>query len=330
MNDQTRPAEETGARPRDPLRHDWRTEEIQSLLELPFADLVYQAQQAHRRYFSPNTVQLSTLLNIKSGGCSEDCAYCSQSARHETDISAGAMLGVETVIEAARKAKSEGASRFCMGAAWRRPKDRDMDAIADMISAVSDLGMETCVTLGMLDQAQAQRLRQAGLDYYNHNLDTSPDYYEQIVTTHSFQDRLDTLANVQAAGIRVCSGGIIGMGESVGDRAGLLRVLANLDPHPDSVPINQLVRVEGTPLVDVEPPDELDIVRTIATARILMPRSMLRLSAGRSEMGAGIQALCFLAGANSIFYGAELLTTGNPAAEQDRELLARLGMSAAK
>ncbi len=308
------------------LRHDWRIDEVRALFELPFNDLLFRAQSVHRAHFDPNEVQLSTLLNIKSGACPEDCSYCPQSVRHNTGLEVEPLMQVEQVREAAERAKQAGATRFCMGAAWRSPKDRDIVAVAKMIKAVRDLGMETCMTLGMLSEAQAQQLRDAGLDYYNHNVDTSPEYYEKIITTRTFQDRLDTLDSVRKAGMKVCCGGIVGMGEQTTDRAEMLRTLANLAVHPESVPINQLVKVEGTPLDQVDDLAAVDFVRTIAVARILMPASMVRLSAGRSSMSPAVQALCFFAGANSIFYGDKLLTTGNPEHEADQRLLDDLGM----
>ncbi|MEQ9060515.1 MAG: biotin synthase BioB [Gammaproteobacteria bacterium] len=312
----------------DDLRHDWRAEEVEALLTQPFNDLLFRAHAVHRAHFDPNAVQLSTLLNIKTGGCPEDCAYCPQSARFDTDVDAAAVLDVDAVLTAARAAKAAGATRFCMGAAWRSPKDRDLDKVIPLVEAVRDLGMESCVTLGMLSAPQAQRLRDAGLDYYNHNLDTSPEFYGDIISTRTYQDRLDTLQHVRDAGIHVCCGGIVGLGESVGDRAGLLRTLANLPQHPESVPINLLVRVEGTPLADAAPVHPIDFVRTIACARILMPASHVRLSAGRTGMTDELQALCFFAGANSMFYGDQLLTTANPAVQADQALFDRLGIHA--
>jgi biotin synthase len=288
--------------------------------------LLLQAQQVHRQHFDPNTVQLSTLLSIKTGGCAEDCGYCPQAARYHTGIDNEPLQAVEEVVEAARAARSQGATRFCMGAAWRGPKQRDLDQVIAMVRAVHALGLETCVTLGMLKAGQAEQLKAAGLDYYNHNLDTAPEFYGDIISTRTQDDRLDTLAKVRDAGIHVCCGGIVGMGEDRSVRAGLIAQLANLDPYPDSVPINHLVQVEGTPLQGTPPLDLLEFVRTIACARITMPRAMVRLSAGREAMSEGIQALCFFAGANSIFYGDKLLTTGNPAAQRDRALLKRLGI----
>jgi biotin synthase len=308
------------------LRHDWCIEEIESLLDQPFNDLVFRAQTVHRASFDPNRVQVSSLLSIKTGACSEDCGYCSQSARHNTGLERERLLPLEEVIEAAEAARAKGATRFCMGAAWRNPTDKNLERVIEMVEAVHERGMETCLTLGMLTQAQAERLKEAGLDYYNHNLDTSPEFYGEVITTRTFRDRLDTLAHVRQAGISVCSGGILGMGESRRDRARLLQELANLPRHPESVPINMLVQVEGTPLYGTPRLDPLELVRTIAAARVLMPASYVRLSAGRTEMSDEHQALCFLAGANSIFYGERLLTTGNPEVEKDRSLLERLGM----
>ncbi len=311
----------------DGLRHDWTEQEVLALYALPFNDLIYQAQTVHRRYFDPNRVQVSTLLSIKTGGCPEDCAYCPQSGRYDTGLERGRLLPLEDVVAAAKAAKAKGASRFCMGAAWRAPKDRDIDRLAEMVAAVKALGLETCMTLGMLTAAQARRLKQAGLDYYNHNLDTSPQFYPKIITTRTYEDRLTTLRHVREAGIHVCCGGIVGMGESRADRVGLLQQLANLPRHPESVPINLLVQVEGTPLYGVEPLDPFEFVRTVAVARILMPASRVRLSAGRVGLSDELQALCFLAGANSVFYGDKLLTTANPQAEADCRLFERLGLS---
>lgn len=308
------------------LRHDWAEHEVLALYELPFADLIYQAQTVHRRHFDPNRVQVSTLLSIKTGGCPEDCAYCPQSGRYDTGLERGRLLPLEEVIAAAQAAKAQGATRFCMGAAWRAPRDRDIEQLAGMVAAVKALGLETCMTLGMLTEAQARRLKQAGLDYYNHNLDTSPGFYPRIITTRTYEDRLATLCHVRAAGIHVCCGGIVGMGESRADRAALLQQLANLPRHPESVPINLLVQVEGTPLYGTEPVDPFEFVRTVAVARILMPTSRVRLSAGRTAMSDELQALCFLAGANSVFYGEKLLTTANPDGEADRRLFERLGL----
>jgi biotin synthase len=304
----------------------WTVEQVQGLLGLPFNDLLYRAQQVHRAHHEPNTVQLSTLLSIKTGGCPEDCGYCPQSKRHPAPVEDEPLLSLEQVTEAARAAKESGATRFCMGAAWRGPKQRDLERVTEMVRAVHELGLETCVTLGMLKEGQAQQLKAAGLDYYNHNLDTSPEFYGEIVTTRDYRDRLDTLERVRDAGIHVCCGGIVGMGEGPRDRAALIAQLANLDPYPESVPINNLVQVEGTPLAGTPPLDPLELVRTIAVARITMPRAMVRLSAGRQELGEAVQALCFLAGANSIFYGEKLLTTGNPEVERDQALFAKLGL----
>lgn len=311
----------------DAPRSDWTRDEIATLFALPFADLLFRAQSVHRAHFDPNQVQTSTLLSIKTGGCPEDCGYCSQSAKNDTGLKASKLMEVEAVLADARAAKAAGASRFCMGAAWRSPKDKDLDAVCQMVEGVRALGMETCVTLGMLTAPQAVRLKQAGLDYYNHNLDTSPEYYRHVITTRTYQDRLDTLEHVRGAGINVCCGGIVGMGESAEDRIGLIHALATLPVHPESVPINALVQIEGTPQSTAAPLDPLDFVRTIAVARITMPKSMVRLSAGREEMSDETQALCFLAGANSIFYGARLLTTPNPVADSDRALFSRLGIS---
>ncbi|MEM5341936.1 biotin synthase BioB [Paraburkholderia azotifigens] len=306
----------------------WKVADVVALYELPFNDLLFRAQQVHREHFDANTVQLSTLLSIKTGGCEEDCAYCPQSVHHETGLKAEKLMEVDEVLAAARVAKENGATRFCMGAAWRNPKDRHLEPIKDMIRGVKSMGLETCVTLGMLEAHQAQGLREAGLDYYNHNLDTSPEFYGQIISTRTYQDRLDTLEHVRDAGINVCCGGIVGMGESRRERAGLVAQLANMEPYPESVPINNLVQVEGTPLTGTESLDPFEFVRTIAVARITMPRAMVRLSAGREQMDEALQAMCFLAGANSIFYGDQLLTTSNPQAEADRKLLERLGIRA--
>ncbi|QDQ86935.1 biotin synthase BioB [Alcaligenaceae bacterium SJ-26] len=304
------------------------TTRLIDLFELPFLDLLHQANTVHRTHFDPNAIQLSSLLSIKTGGCSEDCGYCSQSARHQTDLEREKLMPLDEVLTAARAARDAGAQRFCMGAAWRSPKPHQLDAIAEMIGAVRDLGLETCVTLGMLREGQAQQLREAGLDYYNHNLDTAPEYYGSVITTRTYQDRLDTLDRVRDAGIKVCCGGIVGMGETRAHRASLIAQLAQLDPPPESVPINNLVRIEGTPLAHVDPLDPFEFVRTIAVARLAMPRAMIRLSAGRQELGDAAQALCFMAGANSIFYGDHLLTTGNPAFDADQALFARLGLHA--
>ncbi len=307
-------------------RHDWTREEIRALFALPFPDLIFRAQSVHRAHFDPTEVQISTLLSIKTGGCPEDCAYCPQSARYETGVKAEKLMNLDAVLAEARAARAAGASRFCMGAAWREPKDRDLDKVCEMVAGVRALGLETCATLGMLTAEQARRLKSAGLDYYNHNLDTSPDYYGEIITTRTYRDRLDTLGHVRDAGIHVCCGGIVGMGEDVDDRVGMIATLANLPAHPESVPINMLVKVEGTPLAHVRPLDPIDFVRTIAVARITMPQSVVRLSAGREDMSDETQALCFLAGANSIFYGPKLLTTPNPGRDRDMALMDRLGM----
>jgi biotin synthase len=312
--------------PRFPPR--WSVAAIEELFALPFNDLLLRAQQTHRAHHDPNAVQLSTLLSIKTGGCPEDCAYCPQAARYHTGVANEAMLPLAEVVAAAAAAKGAGATRFCMGAAWRGPKARDLEPVLAMVREVKALGLETCATLGMLKQGQAEALRAAGLDYYNHNLDTAPEFYGEIITTRVYRDRLETLERVRNAGIRVCCGGIVGMGESRRERAGLLAQLANLDPYPESVPINNLVQVEGTPLYGTPRLDPLEFVRTIAVARIAMPRAMVRLSAGRRELGEGIQALCFFAGANSIFYGEKLLTTGNPDVESDQALFRRLGLKA--
>jgi biotin synthase len=310
------------------IRHDWGEVEVRALFDLPFSDLIYRAQTVHRENFPANQVQMSTLLSIKTGGCPEDCAYCPQSAHHEAAVAAEKMMQVGAVLAEARRAKEAGATRYCMGAAWREPKERDLDAVCQMIEGVRALGMESCVTLGMLTPAQAERLAQAGLDYYNHNLDTSEEFYGEIITTRSYRERLDTLAHVRDAGINICCGGIVGMGEGRAERAELLRTLANLPAHPESVPINNLVQVEGTPLHGTEPLDPLEFVRAIAVARILMPKSMVRLSAGREHMSDETQALCFLAGANSIFLGDKLLTTANPRPDSDAALFAKLGVEA--
>ncbi|MEN8719273.1 MAG: biotin synthase BioB [Oceanococcaceae bacterium] len=308
------------------VRHDWRADEVQALFALPFPELLFRAQQVHRRHHAADRVQLSTLMNIKTGGCPEDCKYCSQSIRYDTGLEKETLAAVEEVREAAQRAQAAGATRFCMGAAWRGPKARDMGVVKAMIAEVKALGMESCMTLGLLDDAQAAELAAAGLDYYNHNIDTSPEYYDKVITTRTFQSRLDTHAHVREAGIKVCAGGILGLGESRADRAEMLRTLANLPAHPDSVPINQLVAVPGTPFAENTGVDILEFVRTIAVARILMPKAVVRLSAGRSAMDDAAQALCFTAGANSMFYGDKLLTTGNPDVEADRHLLDRLGL----
>ncbi len=308
------------------LRHDWSLDEVNALFSLPFNDLLFNAQSLHRNNFDPNQVQISSLLSIKTGACSEDCGYCPQSARYDSDLKPEALMPIDEVLKAAKQAKEQGASRFCMGAAWRQPKDKDVDRVVEMVQGVKALGMETCVTLGMLTDKQTQTLKEGGLDYYNHNLDTSEDYYSEVITTRTYQDRLDTLGRVRDAGINVCCGGIVGMGESDADRANLLIELANLPNHPESVPINMLVQVEGTPLMGSESLDSLMFIRTIAVARILMPQSRVRLSAGRNEMNDEMQALCFFAGANSIFYGDKLLTTDNPMTHHDKVLFERLGL----
>ena len=307
----------------------WSLDAVEALLALPLTDLLMQAQQVHRAHFEPNRVQLSTLLSIKTGGCPEDCAYCPQSVHHDAGVEAGRLMPLGDVVEAARAAQAQGATRFCMGAAWRSPKERDVGRVCAMVREVKALGLETCMTLGMLEAGQAHALKDAGLDYYNHNLDCAPEFYGRIIGTRTYQDRLDTLAHVRDAGIHVCCGGIVGMGETRRQRAGLIAQLASLDPYPESVPINNLVQVKGTPLAGTEPIDPFEFVRTIAAARITMPRAMVRLSAGREQMDDALQALCFLAGANSIFYGDRLLTTANPQAERDRALLDRLGLQAA-
>ena len=311
------------------LRHDWSRREVEALFALPFPELLHQAASVHRQHFDPAEVQVSTLLSVKTGGCPEDCAYCPQAQRYNTGVDATKLMSTEDVLAKARQARAAGASRFCMGAAWRSPKDRDIPKVAEMIREVKALGLETCATLGMLSGSQAQALKAAGLDYYNHNIDTDPEYYDSIIRTREIQDRLDTLAHVRDAGMKTCCGGIVGMGESRAQRAGLLHTLATLPAHPDSVPINRLVQVAGTPLADQNTVAELDpfeFVRTIAVARILMPKSMVRLSAGREQMSDELQALCFVAGANSIFYGEKLLTTGNPDTERDLALFERLGL----
>lgn len=308
------------------LRHDWQREEIEALFALPMNDLLFQAQQVHRQHFDSNKVQVSTLLSIKTGACPEDCKYCPQSAHYHTGVDRERLLAVEKVLQEAEGAKAQGASRFCMGAAWRNPKDRDMPYVIEMIKGVKELGLETCMTLGMLSAEQAQALKQAGLDYYNHNLDTSPEFYGEIISTRTYHDRLQTLSNVRDAGMKVCAGGIVGMGESRADRAGLLQQLANLPKHPESVPVNMLVKVKGTPFAELDDLDPFEFVRTIAVARILMPTSFVRLSAGRETMSDELQAMCFFAGANSIFYGERLLTTPNPEADKDQQLFERLGI----
>ncbi|WP_246606641.1 biotin synthase BioB [Lysobacter antarcticus] len=315
----------------DDIRHDWSRSEVLALFNLPFTELVFRAASVHRAHFDPAEVQVSTLLSVKTGGCPEDCAYCPQAQRYHTGVDAQKLMSTEAVLERARAARDAGASRFCMGAAWRSPADRDIPKVAEMIRGVKALGLETCATLGMLSGHQAESLKDAGLDYYNHNLDTAPEFYGEVIQTRDYQDRLDTLAHVRDAGLKTCCGGIVGMGESREQRAGLLQALANLPAHPDSVPINRLVKVAGTPLADDDSLAELDpfeFARTIAVARLLMPRSMVRLSAGREQMSDELQALCFLAGANSIFHGEKLLTTANPGTDHDRALFDRLGMRA--
>jgi biotin synthase len=308
------------------VRNDWTRDEVRALFAMPFTDLVFEAARIHRMYFDPAEVQISTLLSIKTGGCPEDCAYCPQAARYDSGVKAEKLMSVPAVLAEARAAKQAGASRFCMGAAWREPKDRDVESVCAMIEGVKALGLETCATLGMLTIEQAERLRRSGLDYYNHNLDTSPEFYGEIITTRTYRDRLDTLAAVRRAGINVCCGGIVGMGEGADDRAGLIATLASLPVHPESVPINMLVQIEGTPLAGSEKLDPLEFVRTIAVARITMPKSVVRLSAGREDMSEETQTLCFLAGANSIFYGPKLLTTSNPGRDRDMRLLDKLGL----
>lgn len=312
----------------DVLRHDWSRTEIETIYTQPFSDLLWRAQSLHRRYFQTNQVQISTLLSIKTGACPEDCKYCPQSARYNTGLEREKLLDKDTVLANARAAKAAGASRFCMGAAWRQPTDRSIDKVIELVKAVREEGLETCLTLGMLSTEQAKKLKDAGLDYYNHNLDSSPEYYKEVITTRTYQERLDTLENVREAGMKTCCGGIVGMGENEQDRYGLLQQLANLPEHPHSVPINLLVQVKGTPLHGTKELDPIEFVRTIATARILMPRSVVRLSAGRTQMSDEMQALCFHAGANSIFYGDTLLTTENPQANQDMALFERLGIAA--
>ena len=309
------------------LRHNWESAEVQALFDLPLNDLLFQAHTIHRKKFDPNAIQISTLLSIKTGKCSEDCGYCSQSAHHNTDLEPESLLALEDVVSAAKQAKSEGADRFCMGAAWSRPNKRDFPKVLEMIKAVKSLEMESCVTLGMLDSEQVKQLKEVGLDYYNHNLDTSPEFYGNVVSTRTFQDRIDTLNNVQDAGINVCSGGILGMGEERKDRCSLLIQLANMAKHPDSVPINMLVQVEGTPLFGQDSIDPLEFVRSVAVARIMMPLSVVRLSAGREEMSDEMQAMCFFAGANSVFYGERLLTTDNSKTSRDQQLFEKLGIN---
>ena len=330
MDDRTKPPLDLDSRAAPDLtgavRHDWTRAEIAALFDLPFPDLMFHAQRIHRAHFDPREVQISTLLSIKTGGCPEDCSYCPQSAHYDAGVKAERLMEVEKVLAEARAAKASGATRFCMGAAWRSPKERDLESVCAMVEGVKALGMESCMTLGMLTPEQALRLKGAGLDYYNHNIDTSPEFYCKIITTRTFQDRLDTLAAVREAGINVCSGGIVGMGEGRSDRVGMIAALATLPEHPQSVPINLLVQVEGTPLADGKSFDPFEFVRTIAVARITMPESMVRLSAGREDMSEEVQALCFLAGANSIFYGPKLLTTPNPDRDRDMRLIDRLGM----
>jgi biotin synthase len=319
----------TPARPASGQRQ-WSVAEVQALLELPFNDLLFQAQTVHRAHFDPNMVELATLLSVKTGGCPEDCSYCPQSVHFDTGVEAGKLMGPDAVRKAAEEAKAAGATRFCMGAAWRAPKDRDIEAVAELVRTVKSVGLESCATLGMLSEGHAEALRDAGLDYYNHNLDSAPDFYGDIITTRDYQDRLDTLARVRNAGVSVCCGGIVGLGESRLQRAALIAELANLSPYPESVPINHLVKVEGTPLADQPDLDPLEFVRTVAVARITMPKARVRLSAGRQEMGDAVQALCFAAGANSIFYGEKLLTTPNPDGNSDMELLGKLGLKTGK
>jgi biotin synthase len=309
------------------IRHDWSIQEINELFAMPFNDLMFKAQTIHREFFNANYVQVSTLLSIKTGACPEDCAYCPQSARYDTGLEKERLLEIGKVIERAKEARATGSTRFCMGAAWRNPKERDMPYVIDMVKEVKKLGLETCMTLGMLTRDQALALKQAGLDYYNHNLDTSPEYYGDIITTRTYQDRLETLENVRNSGMHVCSGGIVGMGETADDRSGLLRQLANLPRHPESVPINMLVKVKGTPLDSVDNLEPFEFIRTIAIARILMPKSFVRLSAGRESMNEQMQAMCFMAGANSIFYGCKLLTTSNPETHEDVQLFNKLGIN---
>lgn len=323
------PHKTPAARP-DAGQRVWTVAEVQALFELPFAELLYQAQTVHRTHFDPTLVELATLLSVKTGGCPEDCSYCPQSVHFDTGVEAGKLMGVDAVREAAQQAKAAGATRFCMGAAWRAPKDRDVLAVAELVKAVKATGLEACATLGMLDEGHAETLRDAGLDYYNHNLDSAPDFYGDIISTRDYQDRLDTLARVRHAGVSVCCGGIVGLGESRLQRAALIAELANLSPYPESVPINHLVKVPGTPLAEQPDLDPLEFVRTIAVARITMPLARVRLSAGRQSMSDAVQALCFSAGANSIFYGEKLLTTGNPDGDVDLALLARLGLRVGK
>ena len=313
---------------KDQLRHDWTVDEIAALFDMPFNDLLFEAQTAHRKNFDPNAVQVSTLLSIKTGKCSEDCGYCPQSARYDTELENEPLMPLDEVIAAAKVAKDNGSSRFCMGAAWRSPKDRDIGPVIEMVKEVKAMGMETCVTLGMLSDEQTQELKEAGLDYYNHNLDTSPEYYGEVITTRTYQDRLDTIQRVRDAGMNVCCGGIVGMGESRRDRVGLFQELANQEQHPESVPINMLVRVAGTPMENGDDLDPVEFIRSVAVARVMMPKSYVRLSAGREKMSDEMQAMCFFAGANSIFYGDKLLTTPNPETNDDMELFKRLGIKA--
>jgi biotin synthase len=320
-------ASPSAAPPENVTRHDWTREELRALFDLPLSELIFRAQSVHREHFDPSAVQISTLLSIKTGGCPEDCAYCPQSAQYDAGVRAEKLMPLYAVLAEARAARDAGASRFCMGAAWRSPKERELAAVCAMVEGVKALGLETCATLGMLTAAQAGKLKAAGLDYYNHNLDSSPEFYGEIITTRTYEDRLTTLGHVRAAGIHVCCGGIVGMGETREDRVGMIEALANLPAHPESVPINMLVRVTGTPLGDAPQLDPLEFVRTIAVARVTMPKSMVRLSAGRETMSEETQALCFLAGANSIFYGPKLLTTPNPEQSRDRALMDRLGMA---
>ncbi len=320
------PASAASARTATPQA--WSVQSVADIMALPFADLLHRAQTVHRAHFDPNKVELATLLSVKTGGCPEDCGYCPQSVHFDAGVEATKLMGVDAVRDAAQRAKASGATRFCMGAAWRAPKDRDIEAVAQLVKTVKEAGLEACCTLGMLADGHAEQLRDAGLDYYNHNLDSAPDFYGNVITTRDYQDRLDTLQRVRNAGVNVCSGGIVGMGESREQRAGLIAQLANLDPYPESVPINHLVKVEGTPLADQPDLDPFEFVRTIATARITMPRARVRLSAGRQQMSEPLQALCFLAGANSIFYGEKLLTTGNPDVQADQLLFQRLGITA--
>jgi biotin synthase len=326
MDDRTAPTDHS-LRNMGLVRHDWTRAEVRALFDLAFPELIFRAQSIHRRHFDPTEVQISTLLSIKTGGCPEDCAYCPQSVRYDTGVKAEKLMPLDAVLAEAKAAKDAGASRFCMGAAWREPKDRDLDKVCEMVTGVKTLGLETCATLGMLTDSQARRLKASGLDYYNHNLDTSPEHYGEIITTRTYQERLDTLGHVRDAGIHVCCGGIVGMGESAEDRVGMIATLANLPEHPESVPINMLVKVEGTPLSHAQALDPLDFVRTIAVTRVCMPKSVVRLSAGREDMSEETQALCFLAGANSIFYGPKLLTTTNPERDRDLRLMDKLGLT---